>query len=188
MLIWAAGARCKWRAHLHNRMLWQRLEPRTSQSLSKHSTTELPCHISTIPSHLLIKNIKVNQANAQVVAVQKSNASNRIKFKSLFNPLIFSHFNIFIYWNIKVSINEVAINPKYNELITFAQVSQNGWWSFIKSWACYFTVLWIAQSLEICSYCMQQQMILVLSSLAYLELFCFWNATSPLGEITFKPI
>ena len=30
MLIWAAGARCKWRAHLHNRMSWQRLEPRTS--------------------------------------------------------------------------------------------------------------------------------------------------------------
>ena len=30
MLIWAAGARCKWRAYLHNRMSWQRLEPRTS--------------------------------------------------------------------------------------------------------------------------------------------------------------
>ena len=29
MLIWAAGARCKWRAHIHNRMPWQRLEPQT---------------------------------------------------------------------------------------------------------------------------------------------------------------
>ena len=44
MLIWAAGARCKWRAHLHNRMPRQRLEPQTLQHLSKHSTTELPCH------------------------------------------------------------------------------------------------------------------------------------------------
>ena len=32
MLIWAAGAICKWRAHLHNRMPLQRLEPRTSYS------------------------------------------------------------------------------------------------------------------------------------------------------------
>ena len=30
MLIWAAGARCKWRAHLHNRMWWQRFEPQAS--------------------------------------------------------------------------------------------------------------------------------------------------------------
>ena len=33
MLIWAAGARCKWRAHLHNRISWQKLKPQTSQSL-----------------------------------------------------------------------------------------------------------------------------------------------------------
>ena len=44
MLIRAAGARCERRAHLHNMMSWQRLEPRTSQSLDKHSTTELSCH------------------------------------------------------------------------------------------------------------------------------------------------
>ena len=29
MLIWAAGARFKWSAHLHNRMPWLRLEPQT---------------------------------------------------------------------------------------------------------------------------------------------------------------
>ena len=26
MLIWAAGAKCKWRSHLHNRMSWQSLK------------------------------------------------------------------------------------------------------------------------------------------------------------------
>ena len=30
MLIWAAGARCKWRVHLYNRVPWQRLELQTS--------------------------------------------------------------------------------------------------------------------------------------------------------------
>ena len=45
MLIWAAGDRCKWRAHFHNRMLWQRLEPQISESLDKHSTTEPSCHV-----------------------------------------------------------------------------------------------------------------------------------------------
>ena len=44
MLIWAAGARCKWRAHLHNRVPWQRLELQTFQSLGKHSNTELSCY------------------------------------------------------------------------------------------------------------------------------------------------
>ena len=29
-LIWAAAAKCKWRAHLHNRVLWQMLEPQTT--------------------------------------------------------------------------------------------------------------------------------------------------------------
>ena len=48
MLIWAAGARCMWRAHLHNRMLWQRLEPQTFSSLGKQSTTELSLVITLI--------------------------------------------------------------------------------------------------------------------------------------------
>ena len=43
MLIWAAGARFKWRAHLHNRMPRQRFKPQTSESIDKHSTTDLPC-------------------------------------------------------------------------------------------------------------------------------------------------
>ena len=36
MLIWAAGARCKWRVPLHNRMPWQRLKPRTSGQALYH--------------------------------------------------------------------------------------------------------------------------------------------------------
>ena len=48
MLIWAAEARCMWRAHLYNRMPWQRLKPQTFESLSKQSTTELSCHLFLI--------------------------------------------------------------------------------------------------------------------------------------------
>ena len=36
MLIWAARARIMWRAHLHNRIPWQRLEPQAFPPLSKH--------------------------------------------------------------------------------------------------------------------------------------------------------
>ena len=44
MQIWAAGARCKWRAHPDNRWPWQRLEPQKFQFWGKHSTTELSCN------------------------------------------------------------------------------------------------------------------------------------------------
>ena len=44
MLIWTAEARCKWRAHLHNRMRWQRLELQTSQSLGKNYQSQLLLH------------------------------------------------------------------------------------------------------------------------------------------------
>ena len=54
ILIWAAGARCKWRAHLHSRVLWQRFGSQTFQSLGKHSTNELPCHLDVVKFWILI--------------------------------------------------------------------------------------------------------------------------------------
>ena len=49
VLIWAAGARCKWRTHFHNSERWQNSKPQKSQSLGKHFTTELPYHWTTLP-------------------------------------------------------------------------------------------------------------------------------------------
>ena len=54
LLIWAAGARCKWWAHLHSREPWERFEPQTFQSLGKHSTNELPCHLDVVKIWILI--------------------------------------------------------------------------------------------------------------------------------------
>ena len=54
MLIWAAGNRCKWRAHLHSRVTWQRFEPQTFQFLGKHFTNELPCNLDVVKTWILI--------------------------------------------------------------------------------------------------------------------------------------
>ena len=56
MLIWAAEARCKWRAHLHNRMSWQRLEPQTFWASTlplSYLTTDFTVHILYIEKSLL---------------------------------------------------------------------------------------------------------------------------------------
>ena len=74
MLIWAAEARCKWRAHLHNRMLWQRLEP---QRLSLWASTLPPSYAATLQLF-----------NYQLCRISTNNNNNITDLSQKFQPTL----------------------------------------------------------------------------------------------------